>query len=56
MMSLARNYLERARLTGNRKHADIALVAALIVLCEELRQFRMALAQLEASVAPATRQ
>ena len=50
-LSVARHYLERARLTGERKHADVALIAALIVLCEELRQFRSALTQLDASIA-----
>lgn len=40
---IARRYLMRAKITGERKDADIALVAAILALIEELQRFREAL-------------
>ena len=51
-LTIARRYLARAQITGDRKYADVALVAAILALIEELQRFREALAQLEGRVAP----
>jgi len=51
-LTIARSYLARAQITGDRKHADIALIAAILALIEELQRLRTALAALEGRIAP----
>jgi len=51
-LTIARRYLARAQITGDRKYADVALVAANLALIEELQRFREALAALEGRLAP----
>ena len=50
-LTIARRYLARTQITGDRKYADVALVAANLALIEELQRFREALAQVEGRLA-----
>lgn len=55
-LATARHYLTRAQLTGDRHCADIALVAAILALVEELRRLQLVLDHLQPAVGPMVKQ